>query len=104
MGVSTPAYLTGWMMYFLCNALIICAFMLLIVRFAIGIYPGLIYKEGFGFANIVVLYILYTMSVLGLVLILSNFFDKSKPAAPAIMFIQLLSNMLFFLRFANFFI
>ena len=104
MGVSSLGYILGWMLYFILNALLICTFMLLIIRFgAIGSSPEFVYKEGFGFFNIVIIYLLFTFSILGFVLILSNFFNRAKSAAPAIIFIQLILNFLYFFRFADFY-
>ena len=104
MGMTSLGYIGGWMAYFIINALIVCLFMMLIVWFGvIGPNPSFAFEVGYGFSNIVLIYVLYTFSLIGFVLMLSNFFDRAKTAAQGLMFIQLLCNFLYFLRFADFF-
>ena len=102
MGMTSLGYVGGWLIYFILNALAICTFMMLILWFGvIGFNPKFLYAEGYGFVHIVIIYLAYALSLIGFILMISNFFDRAKTAAQGIIFIQLVLNFLYFLRFSN---
>ena len=73
-------YLLGWLTYYLLNALLVSAVMMLIFRFGV-MTDEMNFKEGYGFSNIVLIYVVYAISIIGFVLLISNFFNKAKTAA-----------------------
>ena len=80
MGLSQFMYLLAWLTYYLLNAFLVTAVMMLIFRFGV-INDDFKFAEGYGFINIVVLYVVYSISIIGFVLLISNFFNKAKTAA-----------------------
>lgn len=101
MGISFFTYYASWLIYFIVNAVYVCLIMLLIVYFGVVRHETFIFVEGYGFANIVLLYFLYALSIIGFVLVFSAFFNKAKIAAQAMIFVQILLNFLYFLRFSD---
>lgn len=102
MGMTSAGYLVGWLLYFLLNALIVCTLMMAVFYFGVLIpNPHFIFAKGYGYFNVVLLYWLYACSLIGFVLMVSNFFDKAKAAAQGIVFIQLILNFFYFFRFSR---
>lgn len=88
MGISFFTYYASWLIYFIVNAVYVCLIMLLIVYFGVVRHETFIFVEGYGFANIVLLYFLYALSIIGFVLVFSAFFNKAKIAAQVLVYLS----------------
>ena len=86
MGLNQFMYLLGWLTYYLLNAFLVTALMMLIFRFGV-MNDDFKFAEGYGFINIVIIYVVYAISIIGFVLLISNFFNKAKTAAQVPYFI-----------------
>lgn len=87
MGISFFTYYLSWLIYFILNAVYVCTIMLIILYFGV-IRPNndFAFVEGYGFVNIIVLYFLYSLSIIGFVLVLSAFFNKAKMGAQVLVY------------------
>lgn len=100
MGVSFFTYFLSWILYFLLNALYVCLFILLILKFGV-LLPNKDYTDfadGYSFIHIVLLLVIYSISLIGFMLLLSLLFSKVKTAVQVTVFIQVLINFLYFFR------
>jgi uncharacterized Tic20 family protein len=77
MGVSQFNYIVTWIVYFIANGLLVSVIMMLIAKFLI-ITDGTNFAPGYGFIHLAILYVLYSISNVGFVLVLSTFFSKAK--------------------------
>jgi len=100
MGLSYLSYLCSWLLYFILNGLIISTVMLVIMR-ALVITDDTIFQDGYGFWDLVPLYLLFVLGNIGFILFLCCFFSKAKNGSQAITFIQLITNFLYFFRFSS---
>jgi len=100
MGVSYMSYLLSWLLYFLLNGVLISAVMLAITKFLI-ITEETAFSPGYSFWDLAPLYLVFMLSNIGYILFLCCFFSKAKTGSQAITFLQLISNFLYFLRFAS---
>ncbi len=100
MGVSQFNYIFTWITYFLANGLLVSVVMMLIVKFLV-LTDGTNFEAGYGFIHIAIIYLLYSISNVGFVLVMCTVFSKAKTGSQAVTFIQLIINFLYFLRFSN---
>ena len=100
MGVSYISYLFSWLTYFILNGLIVSIVMLLITRFFI-ITDETVFLDGYEFIDLVPLYLAFVLGNIGFVLLLCCLFSKEKTGSQAVTFLQLITNFLYFLRFAS---
>ena len=100
MGVSYLSYLLSWLAYFILNGAIISTVMMLIAKFLI-ISDDTAFEPGYGYWDLVPLYFVFVLGNIGYILFLCCFFSKAKTGSQAITFIQLITNFLYFLRFAS---
>ena len=99
MGVNYVSYLLAWLVYFVMNGLIISVVTLVVMGVAV-VDDDTKFENGYGFVDLVPLYLLFVLSNIGYVMMLCCFFSKVKTGAQAITFIQLITNFLYFLRFS----
>ena len=85
MGISQFVYLLAWLTYYLLNGFLVSLIMMLIFGFGVASHDKFNYAEGYGFINVIVIYYIYTISIVGFVLLLSNLFTKAKTAAQVIL-------------------
>ena len=94
------SYLFSWLVYFILNGALISTVMMLIAKFLI-ISEDTTFEPGYGFWDIASLYFVFVLGNIGYILFLCSFFSKAKTGSQAITFIQLITNFLYFLRFAS---
>ena len=81
MGISQFMYLLAWLVYYLLNAFLVSLLMMLIFAFGVSSHDEFKYADGYGIMNVVLIYFIYAFSIIGFVLLISNFFSKAKTAA-----------------------
>lgn len=101
MGISFFGYALTWLLYFVLNGVYVWGVMVLILKFGVVSNEEFRYADGYGFADVAGLYFLYTLTTIGFIMLISTLFRKAKVAAQAMVFLQLILNFLYFLRFSD---
>lgn len=89
MGLSHFTYILAWLSYYLLNGFLVSLLMMLIFRFGVMPVDDFQFADGYGFWNVVLLYYIYTISIIGFTFLLCNLFSKAKTAAQVWIFIYL---------------